>query len=760
MKALARKYAELSGFLDERPNWREDWKWLLAIAILGYGVTLAVRVMEAPNWAAPGLSAAGETLMATHDSYGWLAAAKGVGWAADYGMPALAKLLSRIFGAPLWKVAFWAPAYLASLTAVVTTLWGWLLGGRRAAIAAGCLGALAPGFYFRSRLGYFDTDVFTLLMPLLLGFMLAHLLSFHCTRGWFATSEERQGGEDLPAALPWLALAYGLVGRVAHFAHDDIYSIGVVLFWIALGLAALTSRPGRRLDAFRLLVIYALAAYGGFHLQGTNVFLVHWLLVLMALPAFVLAALLWRRPERLRPLLDHPWVWLAVLLFLAVFCNLLLPLGPFAAKVLSYFKPVVDAANITKNGAAGAAGPGAAAGPVYPGITQSIREAKNVVDWTTFFAGASVSSWTAVLGGLGMVCILLLRPVFLLLLPLIVLGVGSLFLGVRFAMFGGPPFALGLGLGVHWLGKALLSGTGARDRVLTLVQILLAGACLLGYVFLYRGLNPTPVLAEPHAEALMKLRTVAPKDATVWTWWDYGYATQYFAERATPTDGGKHAGRDMYPTALALSTASARQAAQVINMSAGLNQDPARRWDNFPAAEVQQSLAALATSDQPMQRPPTQYLVVCWETMTLLYWIDYYGSWDLVQGKGTHPKTQAVFEAFTVDPDRGVMRFRNGSTPIPVSSVDMLTKQGNRRAIFPMNPGAPHLIINEVARQVFLQDDQAYNSMAVRLLIDNPGRPDLAGYFKLVHDGFPLVRIYEVLPPAREPVGQAEAFTQ
>ncbi|MBA4358497.1 MAG: hypothetical protein C0405_12320, partial [Desulfovibrio sp.] len=279
-------------------------------------------------------------------------------------------------------------------------------------------------------------------------------------------------------------------------------------------------------------------------------------------------------------------------------------------------------------------------------------------------------------------------------------------------------------------------------------------------VGIYRELTPTPVLAAPHAEALMKLRGVAPKDATVWTWWDYGYATQYYAERATPTDGGRHAGRDMYPTALVLSTPSARQAAQVINMSAGLNFDPARRWDKFAAAEVQQSLVALATSDQPMKRPPTQYLVVCWENMNLLNWIGFYGTWDLAKGTGTRPKTQLVQDAFTVDPDRGVMRFRNGSAPIAVSSVDMLTKQGTRRAIFPMNPAAPHLIINDVALQAILQDDQAYNSMAVRLLIDNPARPDLSGYFKLVHDGFPLVRIYEVLPPAKEPQGQAEAFTQ
>jgi len=403
---------------------------------------------------------------------------------------------------------------------------------------------------------------------------------------------------------------------------------------------------------------------------------------------------------------------------------------------------------------------GAVHGPIYPGITQSIREAKNVVDWTTFFAGVSASSWTGVLGGLGLVSILVLRPAFLLLLPITVLGVGSLFMGVRFAMFGGPSFALGLGLGVHWLGKALLNRTGARGNVLTLVQILLVGGCLLAYVGIYRDLAPTPVLAPAHAEALMKLKTIAPKGATVWTWWDYGYATQYYAERMTPTDGGRHAGRDIYPTALALMTPSARQAAQVINMSAGLNHDPARRWDKQSAPEVQQELAVLATSDQPMKRPPRQYLVVCWENMGLLYWMGFYGSWDVVAGNGTPARTQAVNEAFNVEQGRGVMTFRAGSAPIPVKSVDMLAEGGTRRVLFPMNPTAPHLVINDVAKQVRLMDDMAYNSMAVQLLIGDPGRPEVSSYFKLVHEGFPLVRIYEVLPPAQEPQGQTEAFTQ
>ena len=61
------------------------------------------------------------------------------------GGGAVARGLAQLTGAPLWKIAFWTPAFLGSLTAVVTVFWGWLLAGRRGCIAAGFLGALSPG---------------------------------------------------------------------------------------------------------------------------------------------------------------------------------------------------------------------------------------------------------------------------------------------------------------------------------------------------------------------------------------------------------------------------------------------------------------------------------------------------------------------------------------------------------------------------------------------------------------------------------------
>lgn len=756
MKPFLSRYAELGEFLDDRPDFRADWKQLALLAAVGFCVTLAVRLLEASNWNAPALMAGGERIMATHDSYCWLAGAKGVGDYVIFGMSGLARLISALAGQPLWSVGFWTPPVLASLTAVATGLWGWLLGGRRAAILPGLIGALSPGFYYRSRVGYYDSDVFTLLMPLVLGLFLALIIAPCCTRAWAKSDAERDPGPLsalAPGLLPWLALGFGLVARAAHFAHDDIHPLGIGLYWLALGLALATALPGRRARALSLLVVYGLAAYAGPRRFGMEIFQPGAAdLAGMAL-AVCAAWLCWKRPARpaaLVRLLDSPWAWLGILAVMTLACGLLLPLGPFWAKALNYFKPVADAGLARL--------PGGEAGPSYPGITQSIREAKNVADFGLFFEGASFSLVGGAAGFLGLLALVLLRPAFVLLLPITVLGFASLKLGARFAMFGGPVLALGFGVGLYWLCKALALRLGRGLRALAWVQagVGLAIALLL-YAPRYAATRPTPVLGPAHALALMDLRRAAPKDATVWTWWDYGYATQYYAERPTPTDGGRHAGRDIYATALALTTDSYRQAAQVIRLSAAQGGNPAKRWDTMPALAVRQELEELRRSDAPLPAAKPQLLTVCWENLPLLYWISFYGSWDVVAGTGHHAAVMQISEAMDVDKLRGELSIKSKKVPLPLASAEVFGPEGTTRVEMAEHPGGPHLVINKLSGQALLLDDTAYNSMAVQLLLGDPDRPEQAKYFKLLHEGFPLVRIYEVLPGPDGSAAQAKA---
>lgn len=775
MKPFLSSYTALSEHLDDHPDFRADVGRLALLAVFGFALTLGMHLLELPNWSAPTYMAAGERILATHDAYCWLAGAKGINEYSGFGMAALARLLAWLTGSPLWSVGFYAPPMLGALTAVATGLWGWRLAGRRAAILAGLLGGLAPSFYYRSRLGYYDSDPFTLLMPLLLGLFLACIIAPCCTRAWAISAAERDDPAPIPAAMPWLALGFGLVARVAHFAHDDVQPLGIGLFWLALGLAMLTALPGRRVPVLRLLTVYALAAYAGPRRFGVEVFqpgLADVSGMLLAAAAAWLACLPARLPARLSARLaaqlDRPWPWLAVLGLMIPACGLLLPLGPFWAKALSYFKPVVDAGVMRL--ATGEAAPS------YPGITQSIREAKNVADFGLFFDGMSFSSLGGAAGLIGIAALLALRPAFVLLLPITLLGFASLKLGARFAMFGGPVFALGLGVGLYWLTKNLAQSRGLSLRWTVWLQALLAGTILLlAYTPRYANTRPTPVLGQAHALALMDLRRSAPKDATVWTWWDFGYATQYYAERPTPTDGGRHAGRDIFPTALALTTDSFAQAARLIAFSAAQPGGPAKRWDTMPALAVQQELDSLrepSLRESGLREPglrepgpgkslrpaaPSQLMVVCWENVSLLHWISFYGSWDVVAGSSRHASVAIISEGTDLDKPTGMLHMKSRAEPLPLASAEILGAQGITPVEMKEHPGGAHLLVNEITRQAMLLDDVAYNSMAVQLLIGDPGRKEQSRYFKLLHEGFPLVRIYQVLPGDDPPTEQAEA---
>lgn len=742
-------YLLVSEQLDDRPDFAADWRGLCVALFAGYAATVAVHLLCAGSWAGADYQVDGQRLLATHDAYCWLAGAKGVNGYAQFGMSRLAALLAAVTGRPLSSIGFWSPPFFAGLTAIAAGLWGWRLAGARAAVLPALIGGLAPGFFFRSRLGYFDSDVFTELMPLLLGFMLASLLAPYCSRAWRPTPAERESAPPVPAWLPWAALGCGLVARVAHFAHDDVRPLGVGLFWLALVLVGLVGLRGRRAAALRILLIYGLAGYAGPRRFGADVFAPG----VADAPGLALAAgVAWtfsrpRRPAWLSaPWLDTPWPWLVGIAAVALAGGMLLPLGAFWAKALSYFKPVADAA--------------AASAPKYPGITQSIREAKNVADVGLVLAGMSVSTTVGALGALGVAGLVVFRPGTLLLAPTAALGFASLVLGTRFTMFGGPVLAIGLGAAAHWIcrGAALAMNRGGRALSLW-AQWLVGAGCLCAYGLVYTMTPATAVLTPAHAAALLSCRATTPRDAALWTWWDFGYATQYFAERMTPSDGGRHDGRDIYATAIALSTDSPRQAAQIIRLSAARGNDPARAWDKMPAPAVRDEIDSLRYRDIPLPATPPQYLVVTWENLTLLYWISYYGSWDVTTGRGRHAAVSAVRSAMELDRANGVLLRPDGGADLPLASADILSDKGVQRLDLPEHPDGAHLLVNMDAGQAVLLDDAAYSSMAVQLLVGDPARPEVARYFKLLREGFPLVRIYEVLP-GQGPAPQAEAKRQ
>ncbi|KAB1440781.1 STT3 domain-containing protein [Pseudodesulfovibrio senegalensis] len=725
-------------------RFRADARWLVTVSCLCYLITLALRLSLWTAWDNAACRVGDEFIMATHDSYLWLAHSRVAVFGDGRPLALFTRWLHEWFGVGLGDIGFWMPAFLSSLVSVACLLWGWLLGGRNSGLFAGLAGALMPGFYARSRLGYYDTDLFTLLMPLLTAFLLACWVRANARQTWLRsdTSEEAEAAPNL-----WAVLGLGLFTRMAGWWHLDIAHFNVLLFLAALGLALLLACPGRRSQVLLQAAIIILAAFPGlaplhcstlitdFHFPAWTIGLCS---VLLA--AALCAAMRFKGGRLLRRV---PW-WAHVALFAVVLVlsgiadqAVTAPLN----KLLLYFRPAATQGATTHADA-----------PVFPGVVQSIIEARNIPLADVFYRVAGFS-WAGYAALAACFFTLLARPLSLLLLPMVVLSLLSLKIGVRFSMFGGAPLMIFMGVGLGALVRLFLRPGPYRRRLGALVCVGAALTLVVPLYAQYASFRATPVLSPPHAQALQWLGRTVPRDAVVWTWWDWGYATQYYSGRATPIDGGRHSGRDLFPSAMVMATDSPAKANRLIRLCAGFpHQDPSLLWHGRTGAEVQSMLEALGREAPHLKPVPPQYLVVSYKDLRIASWILYYGNWNVRTGSSTTPEMYRYSPgsiAFSLSD--GIVENRHGDQG-RVRTADVLGVDGVVHREYAeqvtdgtLLAGAPHMIINKLTRESLFFDRRSRESLMVRLFTENPPGNDVSKYFRLVADGLPFVRIYEVV---------------
>ncbi|WP_367614064.1 STT3 domain-containing protein [Pseudodesulfovibrio alkaliphilus] len=739
-----------------------SWRRVGAYGVVIFVVGLIFRISFADRWDHPELWVAGERILATHDAYFWLAKAKGLASVSGYPSAQLVAWVHGLTGIGLGDIGFWAPAVLGPLVGVVCLLWGWLLGGVNAGVLAGLVGSLTPGFYYRTQLGYYDTDLFTLLMPMMVAWMLAFWAGRLMRSGWLVDSADER---EPPAAarVLWLALGFGLVSRFAVIWHEDIQHMVILYYLMTVVVLMINCRPGLRTLAMQGLAVFALASFPGgvfgqLKLWPISGFLVsipgvsaYWAVTLFSAAIAAGLVFFWKPPadgaERRR---DALWVAAVALVAVILSTHMLnTSVGNTALKLFSYL-----------SGAAGIVQSGSAAvpmGPVYPSVLQSIIEVRleplsEVLERGVFF------SWLGWLALLSSVVVVALRPTAVFLLPLIALQLASVKLGIRFSMFGGAALCVMLGVCLYWL-AAFVTRRMRHGQWADLGLQASLGAALLFYTFgQYSALQLTPVLSRAHAEALVELGRKSEPDAMVWTWWDWGYATQYYALLGTVADGGKHAGRDLYPLGFAMSTHSPEQASRMMRFAAqypdrkvpyGL--DAARVWDTIPRDRLGAALEEqLGREDHPPV--PPQYFVVSWHDLTLVKWITHFGNWNLETGT-TREAEVSIFQpgelGFNVE--RGAVMDRQGGGGL-VRDLTLLDRDGINRRAYPLNALSPqllpkthHLVINMVSKQSVIMDGTGFRSTMTRLMTGDPDDPEIAPYFRLVVDGLPFVRIYQMI---------------
>ncbi|OEU71461.1 MAG: hypothetical protein BA863_18590 [Desulfovibrio sp. S3730MH75] len=698
----------------QKPAWMNDWKIFLVFSLVSFAIAFGLRCLDLPKWDNPAFYANGEVIQGTHDAYFWLAGAKGVGSAVGNPMSTILSFLGDVTGAQLGNIAFWLPAVFAGFCAVAAFSWGMLVVGPWAGLVAAVYATSIPAYYFRTRLSYYDTDVVTLFFPLLISVLLARWVSLGSRTSWLSQKEDKVKFNP----MFWdycLTILAGAITAYGKQWHGDVQTFGTAAALIAAALSMVCGTKSSRPVLLRGLVLFALTAFAGW---------AGFAAALLLLGLFTFYAVKNHR------LYNNLYLYLAMLIAIFALSGMGAALiSSISGKILSYLKPV---SHVTKQ----------TTGPLYPGIAQSVIEAQNI-SFKALFANLTGSETLGWLGFISFSFALVMTPSLLFLLPFAVVTFAAITMGGRFSMFGGIVLGLGLSFVVCWAIDILISIEKRKIFFKAAQAIAIVGILLYSTLPMYRGAPPTPIMSPAHVVALVEAGKGMPKDSTVWTWWDWGYATMYYAGVHSFANGGNHAGPVLFPLGFAHASPSFMQANQMIKFSAASGGNPAVEWNKMTAAEVENQLRSFSAAKYQFPKVPKQYMVVSWENVRLAYWILYYGSWNVQAATGTHPNVRPIYKSFDFDKQNGMLTIK-GEAPLSVSSCDLLSLGARTVEPYPSSVG-PHLIYNELARQGFLVDDFVYSSMLMRLLIDDPANSKLSKSFRLVYEGFPFVRVYEVI---------------
>ncbi len=406
--------------------------------------------------------------------------------------------LVRVSPWDLDAILYFGPAFFGALIAIPTMgILRQLNVGVLVSALAGMVSGVGYGYYSRSYLGYFDTDVLNTFFPLMVLW------------GMLCVIEKKKLSH---AYWPFLAtLLY--IG----WYHSSLPLLYAMHGWFFLYVVVFHRKE---VVLYQSVVIMALALAG-----------VAWWMSVGVAVAFGL--LFWKLPWRV-----HHFFGLFGVAFLGILFRL--DLSQIAFHLERYaFKADVFQEELFW----------------FVSPMQHVSEAKETS--LEYIIGLLSGNWAiGVLSLVGYTLLVYRHKMMLLGLPLLALGFLSVKAGVRFHIYGVPLLVIGFAYGVWFL---CLHVKGHLALKIALVFLLFAMPFYENYKSLnyWNGRVARSVFNPEQVRALQKLNEATqPNDFAV-SWWDYGWPLWYYADMRTLIDNGRHFA-DNYTVASILLSSSQR----------------------------------------------------------------------------------------------------------------------------------------------------------------------------------------------------------
>jgi dolichyl-diphosphooligosaccharide--protein glycosyltransferase/undecaprenyl-diphosphooligosaccharide--protein glycosyltransferase len=404
-------------------------------------------------------------------------------WA--YGTVFFTTLFTKITPFSLETITLYMPAVISSLVVIPMILIARLYGKTLWGVFAALLGSITWSYYNRTMIGYYDTDMFSAMAPMIvLFFLIKSTLDFNLRSTLY-------GGIAI-ISYPFL---YDQ-GQAIVYAMGIIY--GIYMVWY--------HRVEKVTYASLTLIFISLIPLSILGIDKPFNYLVQC--------ALIVGIYLFLKKETLEKKKLMIFAGLSFLLFMLMGNVFSLIIG----KVISY----------TVTGTEGT-------GLHFYAVNQTVREAGKI-PFEIFAKRTSGSIVGVIIALMGYIVLVLKHRAFILALPLIGIGIFSLWGGLRFTVYAVPVAAMSA-VYLFWIiAETFIAERKWRYSVIALCT---AGLIYPNITHIIGYKVPT-VFNNAEVTDLVKLDKIADaKDYTL-SWWDYGYPIWYYSDTSTLIDGGKH----------------------------------------------------------------------------------------------------------------------------------------------------------------------------------------------------------------------------
>jgi len=502
---------------------------ILLLLIIAYVFSVVIR-MYWPIHFSDNMSMyyTGELMINTNDGYFFSSAARDIiegitrldaqrasAYGVSEGLVLLTVYVTKFTPFSIETVVLYLPAFISSLIVVPIILVGRMLGHTGLGFLAALLGSITWSYYNRTMVGYYDTDMFSVLLQFTIfyGFLSViykkNIASILFT-SFFITIYPYFYSQGLSIVfvvfmftVTYLTLEYkGFVKIVEtnKFQKDaKMYFSSIILLSISLMISLPTDI---RIALF--VVVFVILSFS--KIQSRY-------LLYFSLLAFF-----------------------SFLVFGNIFEN-------FYFRIMQYLDKGTEEVGLR-----------------FYQVVQTVREAGSI-PMTTVAHRITGSDIGLLLSLIGYVLLVIRHKPFIIALPLIGVGLFSYVGGLRFTVYAVPIAALSA-VYLFYKIAALF-----KDEKLKYGFIILATAAMI-YPNIQHVMNykvPT-VLNVPEVDDLVKLNKIASNKDYTLTWWDYGYPIWYYSDTNTLIDGGKHT-KDNFIISTIMQTSSPELAANLSRLA-------------------------------------------------------------------------------------------------------------------------------------------------------------------------------------------------